>query len=383
MLVACNSVKKTQKAINSGDYGQAIHTSIENLTKNKSKKGNQSYIILLEEAYRKNSDRELKQIAFLENDDNPVHLESIYRSYVDLHTIQKRIRPLLPLYIRSESRNARFTFKDYNDNVLNSKIALSEYLFNKASDILKNATHKQDYREAYDDLVYLNQINPGFRDTKSMIQQAYTKGQDYVKVSMVNSSEKIIPSKLQEELLNFNTYGLNKQWTTYHTKPLSNMQYDYAMVLALKSIDISPEQITEKQLIKEKQLKDGYRYALDEEGRVLKDSMGTKIRIEKFKTVKCNFYQYTQFKSAKVIGVVTFTDLSTKQTLNSYPLSSEFVFEHVYANYDGDKRALEENLEQMLGTTSVPFPSNEQMVYDASEDLKSRLKSILATQGFR
>jgi len=116
---------------------------------------------------------------------------------------------------------------------------------------------------------------------------------------------------------------------------------------------------------------------------MLKDSLGARIRIAKFKTVKCNFYQFTQFKSARLAGVVSFTDLLSKQPLDTYPLASEFVFEHVYANYYGDKRALENDFEQLLGLTSVPFPSNEQMVYDAGEDLKSRLKSILVTQRFR
>lgn len=383
IVVACGSVKKTQKAVNLGDYSQAIYTSIENLAKNKSKKGHQSYILLLEEAYQKNTERELQQIAFLEEDENPAHFESIYRSYVNLRDIQKRIRPLLPLHIYDEKRDAKFVFNNFQDDILNSKDDLSDYLYEHASELLKNATGKQDYRKAYDDLVYLEEIYPDFDDTQFKMEEAYAKGQDYVQVSMVNNSEKIIPVKLQEELLNFNTYGLDRQWTTYHANPIPTIKYDYAMELALRNVDISPEQVSEKQIIREKQVKDGFRYATNSDGRVVKDSLGNKIKIDKFKTVKCNFYQFTQFKSAQVTGVVSFTDLSTKQPLDSYPLSSEFIFEHVYANYDGDKRALDNDLEQLLGLVAVPFPSNEQMVYDASEDLKSRLKSILVSQQFK
>ena len=76
-------------------------------------------------------------------------------------------------YIRNENRNARFKFKDYNDKLLNSKNTLSGYLFNRASDILKNAAQKQEYREAYKNLVYYNQIIPTLRDTKLMIQGFY------------------------------------------------------------------------------------------------------------------------------------------------------------------------------------------------------------------
>jgi hypothetical protein len=199
---------------------------------------------------------------------------------------------------------------------------------------------------------------------------------------MVNHTEQIVPARLEEELLNFNTYGLDELWTRYHTNPLPNVNYDYAMQVALRQINISPEQVSEKQIIKEKQVKDGYQYAVDSNGNVVRDSLGNDIKIDKFTTVRCNFYQFTQFKTAQVTGVVSFTDLDTKQEISSYPLSSQFVFEHVYANYNGDKRALENDLVAMLNLAAVPFPSNEQMVYDAGEDLKSRLKNILVSQRF-
>jgi len=382
IVIACGGVKRTQKALNIGDYNNAIETSIRNLAKDKTKKGNQPYVYLLEEAFQKNTERELKRVQFLKNDENPAHFESIYNSYVGLKNIQEQIKPLLPLRIIDEKRNARFSFNNYQNDILNSKDDLSEYLYDSASSLLKNATQKGDYRKAYDDFVYLEKINPGFEDTKLKMEEAYEKGQDYVRVSLVNASDQIIPSKLQAELLNFNTYGINDPWTKYHTKPLPNVDYDYAMELSMKNIAISPEQVSEKQIIKERQIKDGHKFLVDAEGRIVKDSLGNKIKVDRLKTVKCNFYQFTQFKSAQVRGVVNFTDLSNKQPINAYPLTSEYIFEHVYANYDGDKRALENDLVQLLGLASVPFPSNEQMVYDAGEDIKSRLKSILANQRF-
>jgi hypothetical protein len=154
------------------------------------------------------------------------------------------------------------------------------------------------------------------------------------------------------------------------------------MQVSFQDILISPEQISEKQISKERQIKDGYKYALDKEGNVVRDSLGNRIKIDNFKTVRCDFYQFTQFKSAQVTGVVNFTDLRKQQQINQYPLASEFVFEHVYANYDGDKRALDNELISLLQLARVPFPTNEQMVYDAGEDLKGNLKTILNRQTF-
>lgn len=382
LFIACSGVKKTQEAINTGDYSNAINKSLQNLADNKTKKGHQPYILLLEEAFKKNTERELKQITFLEKDGNEASYERIYKSYVNLRNIQEKIKPLLPLRIIEENREAQFSFSNYENDIIDYKEDLSEYLYDNAEDLLTNASNKRDYRKAYSDFVYLNEINPGFDDTRQKIEEAHVKGIDYVKVGMVNNTEQIIPVRLEEELLNFNTYGLDNLWTEYHTNVLSNIKYDYNMEVSFRNINISPEQINEKEIIKEKQVKDGFKYAVDTNGNVVKDSLGNKIKIDKFKTVKCSFYQFTQFKAAQVTGVVSYTDLTTKQQLNTYPLSSEFIFEHIYANYEGDKRALDNDLLPLIKLRAVPFPSNEEMVYDAGEDLKARLKNIISRHQF-
>ncbi len=382
LFLACGGVKKTQEAINTGNYQQAINGALRNLADNKDKRGNQPYVLMLEEAFAKNMERELQNIAFLEKDGNPANLEAIYKGYTQLRQIQERIRPLLPLYVRDENRNARFNFGNFDEDIIDSKERLSGYLYDNALSLFQNATSKMDYRKAYEDFRYLDEINPGFADTKEQMEIAYQRGLDYVKVKMVNDTQVVIPQRLEEELLNFNTYGLDDLWTQYHNNPLENIKYDYEMQVAFREINISPEQVNEKQFVKEKQVKDGYRYLEDENGNLVKDSLGNEIKVDNFKTVTCNYYQFTQQKMAQVTGLVSFVDLQTKQQLNTYPLSSEFLFQHVYANYSGDRRALDNDLVALLNLGAVPFPSNEQMVYDAGEDLKAKLKQIIVRHRF-
>ncbi|PXX23497.1 hypothetical protein [Arenibacter sp. ARW7G5Y1] len=381
-LISCGGVKKTQEALNMGNYGNAINTALKNIAENKTKKSNQPYIQMLEEAYKKNTERELQQIAFLKKDNNPANHEIIFNGYQNLKAIQERIKPLLPLKLYDENRDARFTFKDYDEEIIKSKRELSDYLYNSATALLKTGQNKEDFRKAFDQFSYLNEINPNYKDTQVKLEEAHTKGLDYVQVVMINDSEQIVPNRLEQELLNFNTYGLNDLWTVYHTNALENIKYDYEMQVAFRNINISPEQLTEKQISKEKQIKDGYKYATNPNGEVLKDSLGNKIKIDKFKTVKCNFYQFTQLKSVEVIGNVSFWDLHNQQQINSYPLASQFVFNHVYAKHNGDTSALEEDMVPLLQLSAVPFPSNEQMVYDAGEDLKAKLKSIVTRHRF-
>jgi uncharacterized protein YxeA len=381
-IVACSGVKKTQEALNSGNYVAAMNKAIKNLAENKTKKGNQQYILLLEDAFAKNAQREQAEISFLQNDGNPANLETIYNKYLHLKEIQQRIRPLMPLAIYDEGRDARFSFVNYDSKILNTKDDLSEHLYNNALNLLSNARTKADYRAAYDDLKYLQEINPGFKATVAKMDEAYNKGLEFVRVEIANQTEQIIPERLEKELLDFNAFGIDNFWLHYHTNPLSDVTYDYAMNLDFMEINVSPERVNETQIIKERQIKDGWEYLLDRNGDVVKDSLGNKIKVDKMRTVTCKFFQFTQSKSAQIGAKVSFTDLRNGQEINAYPLSSQFVFEHIFANFQGDKRALEDDLLVYLNAREVPFPSNEQMVYDAGEDLKARLKGIVSKHQF-
>lgn len=382
VIVSCSTAKRTQEAINTGNYITAINTSVAKLKDNKTRKGNEDIVILLEEAFRKNAKREMANINFLKKDGNPANLEKIYNSYNQLYAIQEKVSALLPLRVASEDRDASFNFKDYTNDILGSKTKLSSYLYTNATNLVASATTKYDFRKAYNDLVYLDKINPGYQDTKQKIEDAHQKGIDFVKVKSFNASDKVIPRALEDDLLNFNAYGLNDLWTEYHTNPQQGIDYNYEMLLEFVSINISPEAIKQREIIKEKEIKDGWKYVLDDKGNVAKDSLGNDLKVDKFSTVRSVFKELQQLKEANITAKVSYFDLNTKQLVNSYPITSGFVFEHFYGSYTGDKRALDEDLIRMSSQNALPFPSSEQMIYDSGEDLKLKLKNIVRTYKF-
>ena len=140
----------------------------------------------------------------------------------------------------------------------------------------------------------------------------------FVLVDMVNDSGKIIPVRLETDLLNFSSYGLNNFWAVYHNTPEDKINYDYNMRVNLRGINISPEQIKERQIIKEKQIADGKKNLLDERGNTVKDSLGNTIEVDNLKTVRCEYYEFTQFKATQVTGNVEYVNLNTKSCSISY-----------------------------------------------------------------
>ncbi|MCL7762722.1 hypothetical protein MPF19_04785 [Polaribacter sp. Z014] len=382
IFISCGSVKSTQEAINNGNYDGAINIALENLKKNKTKKGNQPYVIMLEQAFVKANSKDLAKINFLKKDNNPESLETIFGLYANLKNRQENIKPLLPIAILEEGRDADFKFVNYDNEIIATKNQLSDHLYEKAK-VLFNSNAKLDYRTAYSELEYLEKINPNYKDVRNLMEIAHQNGLDFVIVSMKNETEKIIPKKLEEDLLNFDTYGLNDFWTVYHGRKSRQITYDFSLELNLRNITVSPEQVKEKEIIKESQVKDGLKFLLDEKGKNVLDSEGNKVEVDKMVNIRCYLYQFTQLKTAKVVGQVKYVDLISRQVIETYPIESEFIFEHIYANYKGDKRALDKSYLDLVVLKVVPFPSNEQMVYDTGEDLKERLKYIITSNNFR
>lgn len=373
-ILSCSTSKQIEKAVSAGNYDQAIYDAIGKLRTNKDKKGKADFIAMLQEAYNKANERDITNIEFLKKDSNPENYLRIYDLYVGLNKRQELIKPLLPLAING--RTVKFDIKDYSNQIITYKNNASLNLYNNATTLLKSS-NKLDARQAFNILQDIEDINPNFKDVRNLLEVAHNKGTDFVIVDMVNDTRKIIPTRLENDLLNFSTYGLNNLWTVYHNAPVDKIKYDYNMRVNLRDINISPEQIKERQIIKEKQIADGKQNLLDSKGNVVKDSLGKAIQVDKMVTVRCEYYESTQFKSSQVTGNVEYIDLKNKQLVDAFPISSEFVFQHVFATSRGDRRALETTLLPFLNNRQVPFPSEEQMIYDTGEDLKVQLKKII------
>ena len=380
-LSSCG-VKTTQSLLSDGNYDGAIDRAVEGLRTKKDSKGKQDYVYLLEEAFAKAKDRDLRNLDLMIKEANPVNSERIYNTYLQLNNRQEKIRPLLPLPLLKQGKNASFLFDNYSDQIVSSKNALSKYLYENASALLKS-NNKLDFRKAYDDFFYLESINPGYKNVKKLMEDAQFKGTDFVDVYAKNETNMVIPKMLQDDLLDFKTYGLNDKWTVYHSLRQKNVTYDYSLIINFRQIIISPEQIKEKEFIKERQVKDGVKTLLDSRGKPVKDSLGKEIKVDNYKLLRANIYEFRQFKSCQVTAKVDYVDVRTNQLLQTFPLTSEFIFENIYSTYKGNRNACEDDYLTYFDKRAVPFPNNEQMVYDAGEDLKARLKDIIVRNKFR
>lgn len=367
----------TQNAINSGDYDQAIATATQSLQNNKDKKAKKPYIFMLEEAFAKAVDRDLATLEYLKKEKDPANAEKIYDLYFNLQQRQELIKPLLPLYL-SDSRTARFDFTNYSTPLSQSKNDLINYLYINAMRLSLSST-KEDARKAYDDLVYLEKLQANFKDVSNLKEKARQKGTDYVLVSIENHTNMIIPTQLQNQLLDFSTYGLNQFWVVYHSNPEKNYRYDYTYYVDFQNIDISPEQQREKEFAVEREVQDGVKRSYDSNGNVILDDKGNAVMIPNIILAKALILEINLQKTCSVAAKVNFVNNNSNQILSSFPLSSTFVFQDISAKYRGDIRAIDPNYTKYLNRRLPGFPSNAQMLLDSGEELKLNLKKIITS----
>lgn len=373
VLISCGK-RQVEMALNTGNYDAAIQDALRKLENNKDKKRKQDYVLMLGDAYTKVVERDMSTINHLKKDNNPEQYQQIYETYMDMHLRQESIKPVLPLQVNG--KNVTFKFNDYSNAIVEYREKTSDYLYDQGLKFL-DSDDKRFIREAYNTFEYIEQINPNYEDTRALMEEAHQRGMNYVIVSIENHTHQIIPRRLEDDLLDFNTYGLDQFWTVYHANNISEINYDYAMQLQLKQIVISPEQIKERQLLREREIVDGWKYKLDRNGNVMKDSLGKDIKVDNIVKVRARLFEFEQTKSSQIFGDVLFVDLKSNQIINRYSLESGFVFQNLYATFRGDERALLNEDRELIRNRMVQFPSSEQMVFDTGEDLKVKLKNII------
>lgn len=377
MLASCSGKKQVARAIHSGNYDQAIQEAMQKLRGNKDSKRNQDFILMLRDGFYKAVERDLADVKFLKKENNPDQYRELYEIFIDLDARQNSIKPLLPLVV--DGKKIDFKFNDYSNSIIKYKNLSSDHLYDQGLRLLET-DDKAKIREAHSIYSYIESINPNYENTRELLEEAHQRGTDHIIVSVVNQTNQIIPMRLENELLAFNTYGLNQFWTQYHSEKeaIRDTKYDLAMQLQLKRILIAPEQMNRREILREQNIKDGWDYKKDANGNVMKDSLGNDIKIDKIKKVQARFAEVEQRKTSQILAEAVYMDLNANRVIDRFPIDSGFDFVNVFGTFRGDKRALTPDDIRLLNNRQMIFPSNEQMVFNTGEDLKAKLKSVIS-----
>ncbi len=353
----CSPIKKINNNVVSGEFDKAIDKTISELKKTKNKKKKNQYELILTDIYDRSVINSKDKISRFKKDGNPEFFDDIYFEYEKLIIRQNKLKN-----ISSERLNFRYKTSDYFLEISNSLISNDNKFY---------------YRKAHNYLTIIETINPNYLQTRSLIELCSVEGKDNILLTVLNESKSVLFEDLENDILNIKGYDLNSTWISFFTKNDSfEGKYDFYIDLAFKSFIISPERLVQREGSREKNIVDGLTYQLDAEGNVMKDSLGNDIKIDKLIKISVKTIESIQSKSARVLAEIRFLD-KKKNIIDKFPLESEFWFRNRFLEYDGDKRVLTNDEIKLSKKRFMPFPPDEVLILNNSENIKRKMKNII------
>lgn len=365
LLLSCTS---SRKMLERGQYDQAIDRSTEKLMK---KPGNSKELKVLHEAYELANMFDRDRIEFLELEGREESWVEIYELYEQLNNRQDKVRRL-PTQIRNQ-----FTFYNYDREIIDSKSAAAEVSYKRGIELLEQGD-KMSARRAYNEFDRAAQIYPGYKSVEQKLAESHLLGLNHALYFIENNSGMVLPEFFNIEMQKTTLKELNTRWLNFDTHENENIDYDYYLILNITEISFSPESVERNTYTETSEVQDGLKYDLDDDGNVKKDSLGNDIQVPKMVTVSAKVTETEQAKSAFVAGSLDFYHLESEQLIRTDNVAIESVFRHRYGEFSGSKEALSDESLEMIGGSEIPFPSNEQMLMNATELLKERSKGIIS-----
>lgn len=370
LLNGCGS---TTKNLQQGNYDAVIDKNVKKLIK----KPDASHAAEMDRAYNLANERDLERIKYLKAENNPDNYDEIFSRYNMLKERQRKVRTVTPMTV--DGKTYSYQYVDYDAELIASKRKAADYFYNNGKGLLDNALQKEDFREAYYQLAKASEYSGGqFENIDALIYEARMKGISRVIVEVSNQSPLQLPQQVEEDLTSFDTRGLDNEWVEYHFKHVDeSINYDYAVMVKLVSILVSPDDTQDTDEIYTKKISDGFEYVLDANGNVMKDTAGNDIKLQKFKDITCTLVETRQFKTVEIKGEVEILSLEPQRLIQQEPFGAANQFEHFSARSIGDEGALTEEALLMTQQEKLPFPTDVDMVLMCTETIKPAIRNAI------
>ncbi len=365
LMAGCVSSKKYYQR---GYYDMAINKSVKKLRKKPDK---QKEIQVLKESYALANQKDVEQINFLKVSGEPDIWDKIFNLNYSMKSRQDLVKTLPANILQA----INYKYVNYDNEIIEAKKRAAEYFYAHALTLLAK-NDRVAARQAYYELRKVKEYYSSYKDVDTQLQKALSLGTSNVLFKMQNLSGIPLPPDFEDELTKISLKDINREWINYDTKKVEGRFYDYSILVNIRVITVSPEQLKEVQYTESKDVQDGWQYVLDKNGNVMKDSLGNDIKVPKMKTITCNIIETQQHKSAAISGSLDYIDNRTSQLIKTDPITAQSVFENISVVPVGDVNALKPETKKKIGAKPLPFPPDPAMILQTGQILKGAIKEI-------
>ncbi len=361
LLASCAS---TDKLLEQGDYEALITKVTRKLVGHKKK---DSYILASEIGFEKLVKKYTDEMANLRANHTARDWERILVKAQTLDRIQNLISPLLPL-VSESGYKATFQFVNTNDLIREAKKNAAALYYTQLNSLV-TAANDGDKPAARDAVYLIDHINrlTGEYDLTSLRIDLFEKGINNIQVVIEDRSYARLPRSVEDELYYLPINNNDRDWNRFLVaeedhfyEGIAKPEVDYKVVLHIDDLRAEPPAFRTIENNYWKDVPDGWEYALDTKGNVIKDSLGNDIKKDRRIKVKGTVVETIQTKSAYLIGRMEVIDMKTGYVTYSRLMQFDDSFNQTTRNYFGDKRALEAH--QLINVYPSPAPDNIELM---------------------
>ena len=315
--------------------------------------GNTKNIDKLKENFTIANEEDKAEIRKLLLTGQPDIWSKVYQYYVRLENRQKLVSGLP----EKAKQAAAFEFADYSKERAEAKHNACAYYYAHGQKLLES-DKPEDARLAYFDFINVARLDPSFRNRDREIRKAIIKAATHVEFEMQNRTQKVVSAAMIEQL-SVIVWDFKKAKYGQLKPEKTDDSFTFILRVILDEISVGNDQIKELQYQEER---DVYR-----DGQVVD-------------TLKCLVTETRQLKKARLSGSLEYVDKNTGNAVNKVPIIVESVFSNAYASLQGDTEAAGDDTRKLLMSKRAPYPSNEQMILDATEEFTKKAREVILAE---
>jgi hypothetical protein len=277
----------------------------------------------------------------------------IYQAYLKMDNRQKMIMKLPEKTINQ----AGIVFTDYKKSLSESKYKAATYLHAHGEKLLQSEK-PGDARQAYIELLQVASLDNSYKNLDKLIRKAILKGATNVEFEMHNRTHKTISPAMTDQL-SIIIWEFKKAKYGQVKPTVTDKSFSFTLRVILDNLEIGPDQVRDLQYQEERDVYQGDQVV---------------------DTISCLIDESRQLKKAQLIGSLEYYDNQTGQVVNRIPIKVESVFTNAYATLQGNPAAAGEATVELLRAKKAAYPSDEQMILDATQEFSRKAGEIILAE---
>ncbi len=352
-----------ERMLDQGRYDDLLSLAQRKMSGKKVKQ--EKYVLLVEEAFAKITNRDMDRIERLKAGNRSEDWEEIVAIAERISRRQDRLEPFLPL-VDENGYQAVFSFVKTEDIIQYAENQIVEKLYEEGLSYLRSGRtgNKSSAQSAYHKFQEVLDYRSDYRDVHNLRDEARQLGIVRVLMTVENKARQFMPGYVAE-VLEENIPVRDAFWTQFYTEDRDELKIDYVARFVVSAVEVGPEAIREERIPRSKKIADGWEYVLDGNGNVAKDTLGNDIKKTRYTEVHAVVLKTHQEKGVSLRGRVELQDAHNGQTVETRPVQVESRFYHLAQTFFGDDRALDQTDRVNIGL--VPFPGDESMMLEVAE----------------